>query len=322
MKYLITVSGLIAIVFGVSPAAIAQTNGQAPETEEVVDMPYREELSAFRRYADVTVGSINVPTVVEVPLSSMSFQRRQFAVENRETGKFLPHYFDRDRTVEPVAITAVSNGSRASAMVDGNERTFASFEVSERGEGEARIVLEAARAITSSELSLLLEAYVALPTQVTIRAGERGNEEVVVAPRRLSNTPITFPQTTARRWVIEFSHSQPLRISELELVQQNAHRSVKDGLRFLAHPGQEYRIYADADRSVSIPTDESPNLRSDTGVVELAAPSFLDNPLYQQSDVDEDGVPDVRDNCVNVSNSDQEDIDGNGRGDACDDWDR
>jgi len=38
--------------------------------------------------------------------------------------------------------------------------------------------------------------------------------------------------------------------------------------------------------------------------------------------VDSDGVPDIRDNCVSVSNSDQQDINNNGRGDACDDFDQ
>ena len=38
--------------------------------------------------------------------------------------------------------------------------------------------------------------------------------------------------------------------------------------------------------------------------------------------MDEDSVPDFVDNCVSVANQDQEDIDGNRRGDACDDYDR
>jgi hypothetical protein len=40
------------------------------------------------------------------------------------------------------------------------------------------------------------------------------------------------------------------------------------------------------------------------------------------ADSDSDGIPDLRDNCVQLANPDQVDIDGNGRGDACDDFDK
>jgi len=46
------------------------------------------------------------------------------------------------------------------------------------------------------------------------------------------------------------------------------------------------------------------------------------NPRYVAADIDEDGVPDRLDNCVSVSNADQADVNGNGRGDSCDDFDR
>jgi hypothetical protein len=40
------------------------------------------------------------------------------------------------------------------------------------------------------------------------------------------------------------------------------------------------------------------------------------------ADSDEDGVPDVRDNCTNIANPDQTDHNQNGRGDTCEDFDR
>ncbi len=39
---------------------------------------------------------------------------------------------------------------------------------------------------------------------------------------------------------------------------------------------------------------------------------------YVLPDSDGDGVPDATDNCVNVANPDQSDIDGDGKGDLCD----
>jgi len=43
---------------------------------------------------------------------------------------------------------------------------------------------------------------------------------------------------------------------------------------------------------------------------------------YVIADIDEDGIPDIYDNCVSTKNSNQEDIDNNGRGDDCEDFDK
>jgi hypothetical protein len=50
--------------------------------------------------------------------------------------------------------------------------------------------------------------------------------------------------------------------------------------------------------------------------------TVVPNPRYQPADVDYDGVIDQRDNCPQIVNADQLDVDGNGQGDACDDFDR
>ncbi|MCK4635636.1 MAG: thrombospondin type 3 repeat-containing protein [Candidatus Moranbacteria bacterium] len=46
------------------------------------------------------------------------------------------------------------------------------------------------------------------------------------------------------------------------------------------------------------------------------------NSIYKKADSDEDGISDEIDNCVLIANENQKDIDGNDRGDACDDFDR
>ena len=46
------------------------------------------------------------------------------------------------------------------------------------------------------------------------------------------------------------------------------------------------------------------------------------NPNYIIADTDNDGVPDISDNCVSLPNSDQLDVNNNLRGDSCDDFDQ
>ena len=67
---------------------------------------------------------------------------------------------------------------------------------------------------------------------------------------------------------------------------------------------------------------EAGNLALNEDVLVLPLPSPNANPQYRMADIDGDGMADVRDNCVDVPNRDQKDVNGNGRGDACDDFDR
>lgn len=67
--------------------------------------------------------------------------------------------------------------------------------------------------------------------------------------------------------------------------------------------------------------ESTPTDRDGDGVSngeEIAAGTDPDDPLSSPHDADHDGVPDDEDNCPSVTNSDQADSDGDGRGDLCD----
>ncbi|MCA9354718.1 MAG: thrombospondin type 3 repeat-containing protein [Candidatus Kaiserbacteria bacterium] len=138
----------------------------------------------------------------------------------------------------------------------------------------------------------------------------------------MTGTTVTFPEVTATRFVVTFTYGQPLRITELSFDQKNAAVTEEQRLRFLLQPGEDYDIYYDADRSVRVSTSEVGNLYNDKEVLLVYGGSPRANQLYVPADSDGDGVRDTFDNCVQMSNEDQVDIDGNGRGDVCDDWDR
>lgn len=281
-------------------------------------------IGAYRFYKDIDNISINVPTVVEIPFATDFIERFDFAVLDKIINSFEPHYFKQETLVNeiPVSVSTIPNTGGINRMIDKDTRTYADFLLPDNAQGQVQITLSSPSPITSSILTILLDNNVALPTSVEIRAFVDGQNRIVVANRRMDQQTIRFPQTTSNRWQITFSYGQPLRISELRLNQDNATKSSTRAIRFLAQPSHSYRIYFDPDRSAKAPVGEAGNLVSAQDVLATQASPSQNNPNYVIADVDSDGVPDVQDNCVSISNSNQQDINNNGRGDVCDDFDQ
>ena len=309
----------ISLLLGIIIFSAATANAQVMTQDSIFNV-----INAYRYFKEVDNLSINVPTVVEVPFADEFIERFDFAVLDKTTNSFEPHFFRQERFVNqiPISVRANSGLSVADYLVDNNVNTYAEFDLSENEQGRVQIVLTSVYPITSSALTTLLDNYVALPSSVEIRATISGIERIVLANRRMDQQTIRFPQTTSNRWVVTFIYGQPLRVTELRLIQENAAETSSRTLRFLAQPGHTYRIYFDPDRQAAPPVGEAGNLAISEGVLQIAYVSPRNNPNYTIADMDKDGVSDLRDNCVSVANSDQEDINSNCRGDTCDDFDQ
>lgn len=287
------------------------------------DQTQPEELAPFRKIKTIQVPTIVVPTVVELPLNTSSDERSDLAILEVQTNTYVPYYISSSYLTYPEVVTAYTDTGNGYPLVDSDTRTHAEFSFHEDTQNSAQITLTTVNPIESSSMVLELDQYVALPTRVSVRASIDGvNEQIVVASKSLTGSTITFPRTTANTWTITLEYAQPLRINEIRLVQDAAERTLKRSVRFLAQPQGTYKVFHDSDRAISIHTPESGNLMDNTGVLLLPVAPSMNNDLYRQSDVDGDSIPDTKDNCVQMSNTDQVDIDRNGRGDACDDFDR
>ncbi|MEK7538576.1 MAG: thrombospondin type 3 repeat-containing protein [Patescibacteria group bacterium] len=319
MKKIIAIGAIIATIgFTLTLSAAEVLNQGLPVT------------SAFQQYKQIVVPAIKVPTVVEVPFSETFFNRFDFAVLDVGTNAFQPYLFSENvrQARTPVSVGLV--GSEANSgllggllrMLDGDTRTFSEFSLPENGQGQVRLVLTAQKPVALSGMSFFLDQYVALPTSVEVRARVSGKEQIVLARSTMQSTHVVFPKTTATEWIVSFSYGQLLRITEIALDEAGVGMTNARTLRFLAQPDHSYRVYFDADRSVPMRVGEAGNLSSDVGVKRLAPVSAQPNSDYTLADTDKDGVPDMRDNCTSVANPDQVDVDGNGRGDVCDDFDK
>ncbi|MBI5754132.1 thrombospondin type 3 repeat-containing protein [Candidatus Peregrinibacteria bacterium] len=281
-------------------------------------------ISSFRSYKDVQGLSIKTPTVVEVPFEGEFLERQIFGVLENETGSFQPYYYYTELKSESTSIQATSNISSGSnqALTDNNNNTYAEYDLPESRIGTVSIKLSSSKPVTADALSILLGEHVALPVSIEVRAVENGHDKIVVAKTRMTGQTVWFPSTVSQTWNISLEYAQPLRITEIQLREKQKEMVTKTGLRFLARPGNSYRVYFDADRFMNIPEGESGNLFDSKGVLRLSQKETVKNLVYVKADIDSDGVPDEVDNCVNTSNPDQKDVDGNGKGDVCDDFDR
>ncbi|MEK7084771.1 MAG: thrombospondin type 3 repeat-containing protein [Patescibacteria group bacterium] len=281
-------------------------------------------ISAYRLYKDAGTLSISVPTVVEIPLADDFIERFDFALLDTTTNSFEPYFFRQEtRTNEiPVSVRTEPSTRNANWMNDNTTRTYADFPLPDTTQGVVQITLSSPSPVLSSALTVLLPDNVALPNSIEIRAMVNGQNTIVVATERMTQQTVRFPQTTSDTWILTFAFGQPLRISELRLHQDNAATITARAIRFLAQPDHAYRIYFDPDRMATAPVGESGNLASAPDVLILPPSSSQQNPAYAIADSDTDGIPDIRDNCVSIENTDQEDVNNNGRGDRCDDFDQ
>jgi hypothetical protein len=283
-------------------------------------------VSAFRKYMDVkNLPMIKTPRVVEVPIMDLpSLERFDFAVFDNNTKAFEPYYFKQEIIAYETPVSVVYTNPivpNAKNLTDKNVNTFTDFLLPENARGKAEILLETSRPVVLSSITILLANNVALPSSVEVRTVINGESRIVVAPKKIYEQTISFPQTTSKHWTIILTYNQPLRISEIRMNEDNIAKYNFGSIRFLAQPGHTYRIYFDADRYVPPSTKEVGNLHSAQNVLSLGNISPNINPQYLAADIDKDGIQDILDNCVNIYNPDQIDENENGRGDACDDFD-
>lgn len=295
-------------------------NGLIAKGEE--PSAYRYDNSAFRSISDISGLNIATPVIIDALISFDANSNREVVVVEKPGGKVIPSLLLSSQREVKVSTSDSLGSGNANYLTDGKKDNYVEYPIFENGLAEeVEIHFDFGGPISLSALSFQLDGHVALPKAIEITVGRESDRRIVLARKNIGSHTIFFPETIGSEFFVKLSYIQPLRIREIDFgFSENDFKSI-DHLRFLAQPGKDYSVYYNADRYVEVNPGEYPNLTGDDGVRFLPELNPILNSAFVKADVDGDGVVDEDDNCVSVGNANQEDLDENGRGDACDDFD-
>jgi hypothetical protein len=276
---------------------------------------------AFQQYTDLSP-KIEVPTIIELSVKPSSHSApTPFFVIDRGTEIPIASLVKTESVQKAPIITTSTPG--AEKLIDRNDST--SYEFYFTGtQSRATVTFNTPEAKSYSGIIIRPEANSALPTQVEVLTTlASGEQKYVIADTPVTGTRFQFPEQAGVVWNVTFTYTQPIRLSELVFQESQPTYDNLTLVRFLAQPGQQYRIYSQPDYALSLPYLPTNHLSFSQDVKQRIETSiFVNNPLYTPSDQDRDGFVDHQDNCPRVANPDQEDRDNNNIGDKCEDFDR
>lgn len=310
MKHLVT----IILVFGLGLSFTYPV-------QALTDSSPKNQISAFSSYREVILpNELIVPQVVDVSLDFLIDSKDQLALYEITNAQFIPFELNRSYSKTTMQVESNYQLQEENKLVDNNRDTYVEYPVTETKESSVKFHLTYAKPITSNGFAMELAPGVTPPKTISIKILDT-DSYIVLGTREYQGLLTEFPRTTAAKWEVELTYDQPLRITDFGFSHQDQYITSLT-VRFLGRKEEQYRLYTWPNRKVNILTGESSNLqKADTPSAIATLGDRQSNNLYQMTDQDNDRIIDTNDNCPQVSNHDQEDINNNHIGDACEDFD-
>lgn len=324
-KYIIFLVFVCVVGLGYATVAFGQTWQSVNSINRSSDN--KRLFTQYRDYGNVPAVKIVTPSVVEFNLNPAEVRSNNFGVYDMTAEMFIPYKFipSNQQVYKTLTVQDVKSGTLIPSLSDGNQSTEYQFEVSPNtgSVGQANMYLNYYdKEVTSNSLSLSLSRYVELPSSVTLQASVNGKWVVLLNRVSPQSSILNFPKTTSGLWLLSVEYSQPLRLQDISLNDVSV-QPPKAVIRFLALPDHRYQLFANPEYEVSNYANyiESADLVNPTTFTTGGSIFFVSNDLFTPVDTDMDQIPDSMDNCPNVSNPGQLDVNRNSIGDECDDFD-
>lgn len=311
---------IVIVLFCLSSSfAFAQTQDS---WQPVTNKDESSKLINYQSFAKIPDLNIKIPTVVQVSVRAEDIKVGVDIFDNT-TKTFVYSSLDTLSKAGP-RVTSVesSKSGNVSGLFDNNNSTYTDFYLDGKNSESVRLSFYYSEFLKSDSVTLFFANNVTLPDSVTIMAKINGQLVTLVNKVKPTSTNIRFPLSSSDSWIIEMTYSQPLRVSEITF-NNTVNIVAKKIIRFLAQPNHDYSLYANSENNFNsgYAWVNLPELKNVTTIKDIGMVSIVSNQTYIPEDSDGDGIANSKDNCPNISNTDQQDVNNNRVGDKCDDFD-
>lgn len=291
-------------------------------------VPSTMDLSRMQDRTEFTVQGITTPKVVrykqeqafDIPLYLFEKKYDDQYLESDLLPRRVVHSYEKNDTRQKFTVTSVSSefAGNKNDMIDNDSNTHLMFD-SNSPEHVIEIAFDGTKKV--SEIYMILGTGDLEPYSVTIEGRFPNNQWQAITSQRPYYYQMRWPEVevNALRFTVRSNHL--FRVSELYMLgDQQADRF--DELVFFAEEGKTYVLFSRpsfGQKSYSALSSLPLNTDNQTPLFELPQPSPY---AGYKNDFDEDGLPDSQDLCPRVADSQNLDVDRNGRGDVCEDPDQ
>jgi len=300
---------------------IATTVPRNSDLSPIVTVTEMDAKASFKKKQLVVLPNLSTPEVIEValPNSALPF------VYSVNDGIFEPRMLNIVESSGAVSVYRENyvNGQPQIEYLTAESPWDFPLPVN-GGDGYGEIYIKPEESTEFSSLVFQVSANSRLPQEIELVASYQGQEAILVARETLTESEVSFPSTAVDFLRLKVYYRQPWRLAAIHSADTQSTSAYS--VRFLARPDNQYVFYWDQDWAVSTPVAETTDLSGRVVIGTLG--DMIDNEQYRNIDVDGDGVVDssvnggLADNCPSIPNPDQADVNNNGVGDVCDDFDR
>jgi hypothetical protein len=281
------------------------------------------DVTRFQQKIDFQVTGITTPKVVTYETSqylgsplSLKNNTQNTVVNFNKSDRFI------GKTLPPLSVTdntPLIDGNVSSIQYNKIE-TYINFDPNSETK---QVTFDAPSNARYSALNLSLGDNTQIPRTVTIEAILPGSTvwRTILDKSRFQNQ-ITFPEIQPNLLRITFETPHLLRLSELKWTTTTQQSEEKSQISFWAEEGDSFTLFIQPSfGQTPLYANSNTPTGIDSSTPTFSFPSAQANPSFNP-DFDNDGLIDSQDLCPLFADSNNLDIDKNGRGDACEDPDQ